>query len=350
MTARFTYPTVFIFSFLVFFLLHYTFLSKNYSPQTENAVVKITRGDNLRSAAQKLEESQIIFNKYVLIGLGRILGYQDNLIPGDYKFTNGLSYLNILKIITDPTIARTVTVTIPEGLTIRQMARLLRRQIGIDSAAFVEEAKNDSLVKLLGVESENLEGYLFPDTYNFSLSGKNREREIILVLAGEFRRKITSEMKEEMEKKKLTLVGLISMASIIEGETRNDAEKKTIAGVYYNRLKKNMKLEADPTVQYSLPEPKKRLMFSDLKYPSPYNTYLHRGLPPGPINNPGLNAILAALDPEEHKFLYFVAKGDGTHRFAETYDEHKKNIALYQQYLQDKEKEKEKQNQDQNNK
>lgn len=337
MTARFTYPSAFIFSFLLFFLLHYSFLSKNYTSYTEDAVVKITRGDNLRSAASKLEESQVIFNKYIFIGLGRILGYQDNLIPGEYKFSNGLSYLNILETITDPSFSRTITVTIPEGLTIRQIARLLRRQTGIDSARFVEESMNDSLIKLLGVEADNLEGYLFPDTYQLSLGGANREKEIVAVLASEFRKKITPEIKEEMKKRKLTLIQLISMASIIEGETRYDSEKRTISGVYYNRLKRNMKLEADPTVQYALPDgPKKRLFYSDLKYPSPYNTYLHRGLTPGPINNPGLSSILAALNPEEHKFLYFVAKGDGSHRFAENYNDHKKNIELYKQFLQEK--------------
>jgi UPF0755 protein len=103
-----------------------------------------------------------------------------------------------------------------------------------------------------------------------------------------------------------------------------------------------MRLEADPTVQYALPDgPKKRLMFSDLKFKSPYNTYLNRGLPPGPINNPGMSSILAALNPENHNYLYFAARGDGSHRFAETFGEHKKNAELYRQYLDQLEKDKE---------
>ena len=107
-----------------------------------------------------------------------------------------------------------------------------------------------------------------------------------------------------------------------------------------------MKLEADPTVQYALPDgPKRVLLYSDLKYPSPYNTYLNKGLPPGPINNPPVSSILAALEPEENNYLYFVAKGDGSHRYAETYDEHKKNIILYKQYLKQLEEEKQKKNQ-----
>jgi UPF0755 protein len=318
-------------------------LSKNFSSSTDDVIVKISRGDNLRSVAAKLEGSQVIFNKYVFIALGRIFGKQDEIISGEYRFGSGLTYLNVLNTVTDPAVIRTVTVTIPEGLNIRQMGRLLQRQIGIDSARFVEESKNDSLIKLLGldVEAENLEGYLFPDTYQFYFTGLNREKNIIAIMAAAFRKKITPQMHEEMKQKKLTLNKLVTMASIIEGETRYEPEKKTISGVYYNRLKKGMRLQADPTVQYVLPGgPKNRLLYSDLKHPSPYNTYLNKGLPPGPINNPGLSSIIASLQPEENKFLYFVAKGDGSHYFAENYEDHKKNIILYQQYLKKLEEEK----------
>jgi len=222
------------------------------------------------------------------------------------------------------------------------MGRLLQRQIALDSARFVEEAKNDSLLKMLDIRADNLEGYLFPDTYEISFGSGNNEREIIRTMFTQFRKKITPEVNEEMKKKNLTLTELITLASIIEAETRFEPEKKTIAGVYYNRLRKKMRLEADPTVQYVLPGgPKKRLLFSDLKYPSPYNTYLNKGLPPGPINNPGWRSIMAALYPEENKFLYFAAKGDGSHRFAETFGEHKKNADLYRQYLDELEKIKE---------
>lgn len=335
------YPSVFVFTFAVFFTLHFGFMSKNFRPAGDDAVIKITKGDNLRSVALKLEENRIIFNKLAFIAIGRIMGYQDNLIPGEYKFGNGLTYLNVLNTITDPSIIRTVTVTIPEGLNIRQMGRLLQRQIGIDSARFVEESKNDSLIKLLGVEAKDLEGYLFPDTYQFRFTGMNREKEIVSVMSAEFRKKITPQIREEMSKRNISLKELIAMASIIEGETRYEPEKKTISGVYYNRIKKGMKLQADPTVQYILPGgPKNRLMYSDLKIESPYNTYLYKGLPPGPINNPGLSSIMAALYPEENKLLYFVAKGDGSHRFAESYEEHKKNIELYQKYLKELEEKK----------
>jgi UPF0755 protein len=310
-----------------------------YRPTGDEVTVKITHGDNLRSVATELEKKQIIYNKYIFIFVGRVLGYQNSIIPGEYKFSNGLTNIDVLKMITDVSMYHNITVTIPEGMNVRQIGHLLSRQLGLDSASFVQETYNDSLIGLLNIKAENLEGFLFPDTYDFSMHrGSNTEKEIVLTMAAEFRKKITPEMYDGMKRKKISLKEAVTMASIIEGETRNDSEKKTIAGVYYNRLRKKMRLEADPTVQYALPDgPKKRLTYSDLKYPSPYNTYLNRGLPPGPINNPGLSSIMVAIFPEDNKYLYFVAKGDGSHRFAETYDQHKKNIAEYRKYLQEQE-------------
>ncbi len=311
-----------------------------YRTDPSDMTIRIRRGDNLRSVAVELENKQVIFNKIIFILTGRILGYQNEIIPGSYSFENGITTIDVLKKITDVNSVRYYTITIPEGLNIRQIGRLLQRQAGLDSAKFVEEAYNDSLISLLDIDAENLEGFLFPDTYQFSISpAGGNEKEIIRIMFSQFRKKISAEMEEDMENEKLKLIDVITMASIIEGETRYEPEKKTIAGVYYNRLKWRMKLEADPTVQYVIPDgPKPRLMYSDLKFPSPYNTYLNRGLPPGPINNPGLSSITAAIYPEKHKYLYFVAKGDGSHRFAETYGEHKKNIKEYKKFLQEQEK------------
>lgn len=341
MTGRIINPAVFLISFLVFFSFHFLFLTKNFRNTPDDIILRITRGENLRSVASKLESNSVIFDKTVFLILGRVFGYQNNIIPGQYTFTNGLSNFEILKLITDPFMVRTVMVTIPEGMTIRQIGRLVQRQLGVDSARFVAEASNDSLIRILGVQANNLEGYLFPDTYEVSFGTGSNEREIIRTMFTEFRKRLTPELLGKMESRRLSLTELITLASIIEAETRFEPEKKIIAGVYYNRLKKGMRLEADPTVQYVLPDgPKKRLKFADLKFESPYNTYLNRGLPPGPINNPGMSSILAALEPEGHNYLYFAAKGDGSHRFAETFQEHRKNAELYRQYLDQLEGEK----------
>lgn len=322
------------------------FFQRFYRESGQDVTVKITRGATLRSVAIELEHEQVIYNKYPFIAAGRLLGYQDEIIPGEYKFPNGLTNIDVLKMITDLSLNRALTITIPEGLNVRQVAHLLSRLADIDSAKFVRETFNDSLINLLDIEADNLEGFLFPDTYQFILSRRgNNEHEIICAMADQFRKKITPEMLDAMKQRKLTLKEVITVASIIEGETRFEPEKKVISQVYYNRLKKRMRLEADPTVQYALPDgPKKRLTYKDLKYPSTYNTYLNRGLPPGPINNPGLNSIMAAIYPDNNRFLYFVAKGDGSHKFAETYDQHKKNVDEYRKYLKKLEEDRNKNN------
>jgi UPF0755 protein len=139
-------------------------------------------------------------------------------------------------------------------------------------------------------------------------------------------------LQKRQEEVKLTLPQVLTLASIVEGEAHLDRERPIIAGVYLNRLKKRMRLEADPTVQYVIPDGPRRLLFSDLRYDSPYNTYLYYGLPPGPINSPGRKSILAVLYPEKHSFLYFVADGTGGHVFTKNYLEHQKAVKAYRQY------------------
>jgi UPF0755 protein len=341
MMKRFILPAVLVSSFILFIVIYLLALNKMYRNSPDEVSIKIVKGESLSSVAGKLQNSGVIYSKFFFSAAGRIFGYQDEIIPGEYKFGNGLTNFDVLKIITDASLTRSLTVTIPEGLNIRQIGRLISRLYGLDSAKFVEQASGDSLITDLDITAENLEGFLFPDIYNISYDVHgNTEKQLVITMVNQFKRKIIPDVLDEINKKKLTLKDIIIMASIIEGETRFEPEKKIISAVYYNRLKKRMRLEADPTVQYTLPEWKKRLTYSDLKFVSPYNTYLNRGLPPGPINNPGLSSIMAAINPDNNKFLYFVARGDGSHRFAATYDEHKKNIIEYKKYLQELENKK----------
>ncbi len=320
-------------------LVNLALFQRVFRTDPAEVTIRINKGDNLTEVAEELERNQIILNKSIFILVGKVLGYQYEVFPGSYTFQNGLTNIDVLEKITDINSFRYFLVTIPEGLNIRQIGRLLKKQIGLDSARFVKESQNDSLIAMLEIDAENLEGFLFPDTYRFSVSPSGGyEKEIISSMVSGFRKKITDTLMQSVEDQELDLLKVITLASIIEGETRYEPEKRTISGVYYNRLRKRMKLEADPTVQYVIPDgPKQRLKYSDLKFPSPYNTYLNRGLPPGPINNPGLGSIVAAVYPEDHRYLYFVAKGDGSHRFAETYNEHKQNIQEYRRFLQEQE-------------
>lgn len=166
-----------------------------------------------------------------------------------------------------------------------------------------------------------------PNTYNFYW--QDDEREIIQRMITEFREFFVDSLQLRMKQLGYNLNDVITMASIVEGEAVYDDERPIIAGVYYNRIKRRMRLQADPTVLYAVSDVPRRLNRTDLKFESAYNTYLNYGLPPGPINNPGKQSIIAALYPAKHNFIYFVADNNGRHRFAKNYQEHQKNVQLY---------------------
>jgi UPF0755 protein len=172
-----------------------------------------------------------------------------------------------------------------------------------------------------------LEGYLLPDTRDFRYDAT--EAQVLERLVAEMLAVFTPEYRRRLDVINFSLHQLLTMASLVEGETRVAEERARVAGVYYNRLRRGMLLQADPTIQYIIPDAPRRLLYSDLAINSPYNTYMYRGLPPGPVNNPGREAIHAALHPEEHGYYYFVADGSGGHRFSRNYDEHLKAVAAY---------------------
>lgn len=242
-----------------------------------------------------------------------------------------------MSMLTDKSLLFSVRFTVLEGMRIKSIGKLAENKLGLNPNVFIKETTNDSLIKTLGLTGKvkNLEGFLFPDTYNVPVD--ITEKELIRLLFNEFRKKIiqNKEIQESIKKNKTNLLNVVIMASIVRGETQLKPEMPIIAGVYFNRLSKRMKLEADPTIQYALPDgPKPRLMKEDLKVESPYNTYKHTGLPPGPINNPGLDAVKAALNPVKHNYIFFVATGTGGHKFSVTYSEHLKAAKEYRKSLE----------------
>ncbi|MBK8981251.1 MAG: endolytic transglycosylase MltG [Ignavibacteria bacterium] len=219
-----------------------------------------------------------------------------------------------------------------------KIASLASAKLKLSENKILKEAENDSLKNLLGLNKKikNLEGFLFPGTYEVSL--QISEKEFIETLFDGFKKNVLKKIGIDytQEGNADSLLKIITLASIIEGETKIDDEKPVVSGVYHNRLRKNMKLEADPTVQYVIPGgPKSRLLFEDLKFNSPYNTYQNKGLPPGPINNPGLKSIQAAENPADHRFIFFVATGEGGHNFSETYDQHLNAVKEYKKKLRE---------------
>jgi UPF0755 protein len=213
-------------------------------------------------------------------------------------------------------------VTIPEGLTYREIARVLARKAEIDSAAFVAWCEEDSVIQRFAPGAPSMEGYLMPETYD--ILWRDDAASVATMMAVQAQHTWTSLGSPEDRHRALTL------ASIVQSEAASVPEMPRIAGVYANRLRIGMRLEADPTVQYAIGA-KRRVLYRDLAASHAYNTYIHVGLPPGPISNPGKAAMQAALLPERHAFLFFVAKGDGsgTHYFSTNGAQHIKNVAMY---------------------
>jgi UPF0755 protein len=202
------------------------------------------------------------------------------------------------------------------------IARALEEKLGMDPEEFENACNNSLLLWKWGIAAESFEGYLFPETYRFSED--ESPQEIVGRMVQEYKKNFNDDLRIRMKDIGMTEGEVITLASIIEGEAIYNRERSVIAGVYHNRLKKGMRLQADPTIQYIVEDGPRRLLKKDLKIDSPYNTYLHYGLPPGPINNPGLESIKAALYPADTEYLFFVARGDGYHNFSRTEEEHNK--------------------------
>lgn len=324
---------------LITFIIYELFYSRHYRKGEEEINVFIQPGMHLDEIIRMLKSSDVIRDELLFKIAVKILGKENQIISNLYVFKNGLNNSELISLLTDKSKVNLIRFTIPPGYNLNQIAKLAEKKLSLSRNKIFKEASNDSLIKLLGLKGKikNLEGFLYPDTYD--LPPGITEKSLIRILFSEFRKKIldNTEISSLIRERQTDLLNTVTLASIIEGETKLDSEKPLIAGVYLNRIKKGMRLEADPTIQYILPDgPKSRLLFEDLKIESPYNTYLHKGLPPGPINNPSAKSILAALNPADHGYLFFVATGEGGHRFSETYAQHLDAIRDYKKKLREK--------------
>ena len=296
---------------------------------SERAVI-VPRGASFKTVLDSLQASGVIRVRWTLDFAGRILGLTKTMKVGKYLFPRGLSNVEILNDLAEGKSRVLVPVLIPEGWRMERIALQFGKLLGTDSQRFISLCDKADFRKELGVDAASMDGYLMPDTYKFLW--QTTEEEIIERMVEEFRIFYVDSLRKRQEEAKFTLSQVLTLASIVEGEAHLDRERPIIAGVYLNRLKKRMRLEADPTVQYVLPDGPRRLLFSDLRYDSPYNTYLYYGLPPGPINSPGRRSILAVLYPEKHAFLYFVADGTGGHVFSRNYSEHQRAVKAYRKF------------------
>ncbi len=284
---------------------------------SDNRSVMVEENEHFRTIARRFHRSGIVTNEHIFRAAAVLDGVDKNVLPGRYDFKGNVSIYDVLRKIKRHDIA-TLLLTIPEGSTIFKIGSILANNLGIDSAAFVSRAMDTSFT-LAKYHLPGLEGYLFPETYLLWLGIKADG--VIDKLVGEFQMK-TLGVLDSCQTNNLSPRQVLILASIIEGEALHEDEMPLISSVYHNRLRINMMLQADPTVNYALGGINRSLSYNDLKMESPYNTYLRIGLPPGPINSPGIDAIRAAMNPAKTDFLYFVADGFGRHIFSRTLEEH----------------------------
>jgi len=219
-------------------------------------------------------------------------------------------------------------VTVPEGYNLFQVSQVIEKSGLATFDHFYQAATDPELAHEMGIPADTFEGYLFPDTYLFSK--ETTPRKIITAMVNRFQEMFTENWNEQAKRLGLTIHEIVTLASIIEKETGVPDERKMISSVFHNRLRKKMRLESDPTVIYAIPDFNGNLTRKHLQTVTPYNTYKIRGLPPGPIANPGDKALEAALYPAEAPYLFFVAKRDRTHHFSTTISEHNKAVRKYQ--------------------
>jgi len=307
-----------IIAFVLVILIATGFTILNLPVNTENArkVVTIPKGTNLSGIANLLAEKQIIDYPRGFIIAVKMKHRSKSLRAGRYRFAENRTYLNLIETLSDKKI-HTIRITIPEGYQARNIAALLNRRIGLDSLEFMQKVNDPAFMKDMNIHAPSLEGYLFPDTYDFSNS--EIADDILFTLVERFNDVVDDTLLKAIKRSGRSLHDVLKMASIVEGECKTDEERPIVASVYYNRLRRGMKLESDPTVQYIIPDGPRRLYKNDLDIDSPYNTYRYKGLPKGPVNNPGRKSIYAAIFPARTKYIYMVANGDGTHTFTTDY-------------------------------
>lgn len=315
---------IFISSFLLF-----NYYNNSLKPIDENDlaeyVIDIKMGSSFNEAARELEQKDVIKNAFTF----KIFAKNEKLMDikaGKYRLYRSMDVKEILNILNEGKVyIKQKKVTIPEGYNLKQIAKKLSESNIVDEDEFIKKANDISSFnkdyKFLNEKNINsLEGFLFPDTYEFPL--EEDEEIIIKIMLNRFNNVFKEEYYQVLKERKISINELVTMASIVEREAKKDEERPLISAVFYNRLDINMKLQSCATVQYLLPEIKPRLLNKDLEIESPYNTYKYKGLPPGPISCPGEKSIKAALYPSDVDYLFFVAKKDGSHTFTKTLRAH----------------------------
>lgn len=288
-------------------------------------IVTIEKGMSLSTVSKLLHQKNIIASQDIFKAKVMLRGLASKIPTGKFLFEGKVSDSALIDLIFNEGPIK-LKLTIPEGLQSDQVFENINSLLKTDYD-FKKYFYSKEIIQDFNIKGKSLEGYLYPDTYY--LYHDSSPDEIINILLTEFWKRFDKNLINRTNQLGLSVHQVVTLASIIEGEAMLSSERKTISSVYHNRLKINMKLQADPTIQYIIPGPPKTLSIRDLRIKSDYNTYQNYGLPPGPINNPGIESIIAALYPEDTNFLYFVAQGDGSHAFTTNEKDHEEAKRIY---------------------
>jgi UPF0755 protein len=296
-------------------------------PNAPLVQVTIPPGATLRAISESLSVHQVLEHPLWFRTLARLERNDRKAQAGIYELRRGERAGTLLKILTEGR-GKLVRFTVPEGSTVREVAALAAAEIGVSADSVLASAADTARLHAIGGEGPSYEGWLHPDTYLVPLTIPPRD--LVDLMVRQTVELWTPAREARRDSMKLSRLDVLTLASIVEGEALLDEERPVIAAVYLNRLRLRMPLQADPTVQYGMElatgERKPRLYIRDYKFPSPYNTYLRPGLPPGPIDSPGISSIDAVLEPASVPYLYFVAGPDRRHVFSRTYREHLRAI------------------------
>ena len=292
--------------------------------------VDIPTGSGSSSIGDRLVAGGVIRDRATYRLALWLSGEGRHLKAGEYRFDRAMTPFDVIDKLARGDVY-VIHLTLPEGLTIAEMARLFESHGFGPASAFVEAANNAALVRDFDPAAKDLEGYLFPETY--ALPRKTDADKLIRMMVARFEHVFTPELRQAAASRQLSVRQAVTLASIVERETARAEERPLVAAVFVNRLKLRMPLQTDPTVIYALQRAGAytgNLRRDDLAFDSPYNTYRYPGLPPGPIASPGRASLDAAVHPADADFLYFVSRNDGSHEFARTLDEHNRNVHKYQ--------------------
>lgn len=316
-------------AFLILYILMQLFLP--FAVMEEPVLFEITPGMTFRGVTVTLVEKDLVRDKNLFIAMGRLTGLHRRVIPGEYSFAGQVSPWNVFRTVQEGKV-KLWHVTLFEGDTLKRIGASLAKNSLVPPEDFQDLKADPAFLSKLDILAPTLEGYLFPDTYRFA-RGLSAKR-VLRMMVRRTRDVLTPEIMGKAKTLGLDENGLLTLASIIEKEALMDTERAIISAVYHNRLRKGMRLQADPTVVYGLdPETigNYGIRYHDLKRKHPYNTYIIKGLPPGPIASPGLKSIQAAVAPADVPYIFFVSNNDGSHIFTETYKEHQRAVESFRQ-------------------